>query len=142
MKEWFDESMALTGGTDTEFFRRAHVAGFAIEWCDEAIAHEEVPAERCTLRWIARRNLRGGMGFARLTRAQGPGFAAVLRNLVVGCARIAFGVTLAIVTLGLHPPLRLRAVENVALGLGLALGTFNARVEEYRRTAPSSATGG
>ena len=133
MSPWFDESMPLTGGTDSDFFRRAHLAGFAIEWCDDAVVYEEVPPERCNLRWIARRNLRGGLGFARLARVHGGGLGAVARNVVVGSLRVGLGGALLAVTLGLVPALRLRGVENVGLGLGLVLGSFGVTLEEYRR---------
>jgi succinoglycan biosynthesis protein ExoM len=140
MELWFDESRPLTGGTDTDFFRRAHLAGFAIEWCDQAVVYEEVPPERCNLRWIGRRTLRGGLVFARLSSAYA-GSAAVARNLAVGGLRFAFGLAVAVLTLGIVPRLRLLAIENFALGAGLLLGSFGVTVQEYRRRGGAAGGG-
>jgi GT2 family glycosyltransferase len=136
MDRWFDESMALTGGTDTEFFRRAHAAGFAIEWCDEAVVYEDVPRERCSLRWIGRRHLRQGLGSARFSRRFDGGALAVARILAIGSWRVARGLLLSLLsllTLGLVPWLRLRLVEDLSSGVGLLLGNLGVTVHEYRR---------
>jgi GT2 family glycosyltransferase len=129
---WFDESMPLSGGTDTDFFRRVHRAGFTIEWCDEAVVYEQVPRDRCTLRWIARRMLRGGLAFAAQARRY-EGWPSVARNVGVGAARLTAAIFLSVLTLGLVPPLRLRIVENAGLGAGLVLGGFGITIDEYRR---------
>ncbi len=57
---WFNERMALTGGTDTHFFRRAHRAGACIVWANEAVVTETVPDSRANAAWICRRGLRCG----------------------------------------------------------------------------------
>jgi glycosyltransferase involved in cell wall biosynthesis len=132
LPSWFDESAPLSGGTDSDFFERVHRAGFAIEWCDQAVVREEVPLERCNLRWIGRRNLRGGLGFSRRARRyDGP--VAVVRNFAVGLLRVGWAGLLSVSTLGLVPSLRLRIVENAGLGAGLALGCFDVEIDEYSR---------
>jgi glycosyltransferase involved in cell wall biosynthesis len=132
---WFDESMPLTGGTDAELFRRVHAAGFAIEWCDEALVYEDVPPERCSLRWIGRRSLRQGLDIARLARRYG-GALAVARVLKRGSICIARAV-LYVATLGLTPGLRLRMVEQATFGAGLLLGALGVTIDEYRRPSPA-----
>lgn len=57
---FFDERMALTGGSDTEFFFRFVRYGGIIHWCNEAGVTESVPVERMTLRWLAKRYFRYG----------------------------------------------------------------------------------
>jgi hypothetical protein len=57
---YFDESMALNGGDDEEFFTRVFTAGFQIVWADNAIVRESIPASRSTVRWLVRRSFRVG----------------------------------------------------------------------------------
>lgn len=134
MPLWFDESMPLNGSDDSDFFRRVHRAGFAIEACDEAVVYEDVPIERCNLRWITRRNFRGGLAYASQSRLyEGP--SAMARNVVAGSLRGMFAVALAVLTLGLVPWFRLRIAENAGLGAGLVLGGFGVTFDEYRRRA-------
>ena len=52
MDTLFDERMALTGGSDAEFFRRFARTGHRIVWADEALVFEWVPATRSRLRCI------------------------------------------------------------------------------------------
>jgi len=50
-----------TGGEDTDFFRRMMGQGHVFLWCDEAVAYELVPPERCTRRYLLHKALwRGG----------------------------------------------------------------------------------
>jgi glycosyltransferase involved in cell wall biosynthesis len=60
MKSWFDPRLALTGGEDSHFFRRAHNAGFKIVWADRAVANEWIPESRATAKWILQRAYRVG----------------------------------------------------------------------------------
>jgi GT2 family glycosyltransferase len=132
MKSWFDESIPLNGSDDSDFFRRVRRAGFTIESCDEAVVYEDVPRERCTLRWILRRNFRGGLAFADQSRRY-EGWRQAVRSLVVGSSRLLYAAVLSVLTLGLVPAARLRIVENAGLGAGLVLGGFGITIDEYRR---------
>jgi succinoglycan biosynthesis protein ExoM len=60
----FDPKFGLSGGSDTEFFRRLQKAGYRFIWCEEAMVSEVVPAERLTAEWLIRRAFRGGQVFA------------------------------------------------------------------------------
>jgi subfamily B ATP-binding cassette protein MsbA len=51
----FDEALLVTGGSDTDFFRRAVAAGCRTAWCPTAIVHETIEAERLSLRYQFRR---------------------------------------------------------------------------------------
>ncbi|TNM61266.1 glycosyltransferase family 2 protein [Aliirhizobium smilacinae] len=56
----FDVAFNFLGGGDMEFFARCHAAGFTFWWCEEAIIHETVAAERTTPNWLMRRSVRTG----------------------------------------------------------------------------------
>jgi len=62
----FDPSFGLTGGEDTDFFYRMHLAGHRLVWCDEAWAKEPVPVDRLSLEWLRRRGFRSGQNYARI----------------------------------------------------------------------------
>jgi GT2 family glycosyltransferase len=68
MDAFFDEELALSGGSDSEFFERFAASGRRIVWADAAIAHEAVPASRVSVRWLLRRAFRVGSSSARIER--------------------------------------------------------------------------
>lgn len=61
----FDESLALTGGEDTDFFYRARDKGAQIVYTTEAIVTESVPEERCSYAWRMKRYYRTSANSAR-----------------------------------------------------------------------------
>ncbi|MFP4162740.1 MAG: glycosyltransferase family 2 protein [Chitinispirillaceae bacterium] len=61
----FDEKYGLTGGEDTDFFRRALNKGGTFVWCDEAGVYEYVPLERSTRKYHLERALLRGTLNAR-----------------------------------------------------------------------------
>lgn len=54
----FDEKMRFSGGSDSDFFRRAIDKGATAIAVREAVVSEEVPASRVTLRWQLQRVFR------------------------------------------------------------------------------------
>ncbi|SFU91663.1 glycosyltransferase family 2 protein [Pseudoduganella namucuonensis] len=62
----FDPDFGLTGGEDTDWFYRLHLAGRRMVWCAEAQASEAVPAARLRLSWARRRAFRGGQTYYRV----------------------------------------------------------------------------
>jgi hypothetical protein len=56
----FDCEFGLTGGEDKEFFTRLRKGGCSFAWCETAVAHETVPAERIADGWVLRRAYRVG----------------------------------------------------------------------------------
>ena len=56
----FDMMYNLTGGEDTDFFRRIMVAGGKILWVSDAVVYEIVPDQRANMKWLLLRSLRTG----------------------------------------------------------------------------------
>lgn len=52
---FFDPSFGLSGGEDTDFFRRAIKCGLKFVWCQEASVFENVPPERWTRKFYMKR---------------------------------------------------------------------------------------
>jgi succinoglycan biosynthesis protein ExoM len=56
----FDPSFGTSGGEDTRFCAEVRRRGGQIRWSAEALTYEVVPAERCTVDWLAQRWRRTG----------------------------------------------------------------------------------
>jgi len=127
---YFDESMALNGGDDEEFFARVFAAGFQIIWADNAIVHESVPASRSTVRWLVQRGFRVGTSSAWVQLKHRSSTA--LRLLAHGAFCMVKGTALA---LSLPLSGRAAAVKGLRLfgyGLGRIAGSSGYLHQEYR----------
>ncbi|MEA2080379.1 MAG: glycosyltransferase family 2 protein [Pseudomonadota bacterium] len=56
----FDEKLGLTGGSDTDLFRRMQERNAHLIAVESAVVHETVPAKRACLKWLAARWFRYG----------------------------------------------------------------------------------
>jgi succinoglycan biosynthesis protein ExoM len=56
----FEDAYGLTGGGDVVFFAGLFARGVAMAWAEDAVAREEVPPQRASWDWIARRRFRVG----------------------------------------------------------------------------------
>jgi succinoglycan biosynthesis protein ExoM len=126
----FDESMALNGGDDNEFFTRVYAAGFQIIWADNAIVRESVPASRSTVRWLVQRGFRVGTSSSWIELKHRSN--SVFRLIAHGIYCMVKGTALALLL-----PLRGRAVAVQGLrlfsyGLGRIAGSSGHLHQEYR----------
>jgi succinoglycan biosynthesis protein ExoM len=139
LEPWFDERLALTGGTDRHFFLRVHDAGMRLCWAAEAIVREDVPKSRVTLPWVITRMYRQGAcnAFCEIDLERKP--LARLQMLAQGAAFIAGGAALA--PLGALSALRperrgqrlVQYARYAAYGVGLiATATGQGLYEEYK----------
>lgn len=136
VKPWFQPRLARSGGSDFEFFQRAAEAGAVIVWCDEAVAHEYVPADRATLKWFLRRTLRTGSvrgAEYRRSEHQGAGWHMSMRA-VRAAAVVLAASSLAVLELP-RGWLALRRVRQALFHLGVLIGLTGRIVEEYGFTA-------
>jgi len=130
LDHYFDESMALNGGDDEDFFSRVYAAGFRILWADDAIVRESIPSSRSTLRWLIQRGFRVGTSSARVQLNRNT--SSVLRLFAHGIYCMTRGAGLALTL-----PLRGRAVAARGLrlfsfGLGRIAGSSGYLNQEYR----------
>lgn len=56
----FEESMAMSGGTDTLLSMKMKKMGYRYIWCDKALVYEVIPKERTRLSWYLKRRYRIG----------------------------------------------------------------------------------
>ena len=132
MEQYFDEDMALSGGSDVEFFRRVAAAGHSIVWCGEAVVHECVPESRLTLRWLLQRDFRFGAVTARLERRSGMSPRRTGRMLLHAGWCVAKGL-LGLPLAAVHGRARAAwSLDLAAVGAGRLWGLFGLEYHEYR----------
>lgn len=68
----FDEAYGRTGGEDTIFFAQAAERGARIFATDDAIAHEHVPQDRLSTKFILSRATRSGQSYGQMRLARHP----------------------------------------------------------------------
>ena len=124
----FDPDFGVTGGEDSDFFRRARMAGAVIRYAARSVVHEIVPPERATLRYQLHREFRIGTQVPRLSTHTG--WARVLRMTARAARQIATGLAGAVVD-GVRSG---RAglfwgLARAARGAGTAVGLVGARID-------------
>jgi succinoglycan biosynthesis protein ExoM len=126
----FDPKYGLSGGEDTDFFRRLQYRGCKFIWCEEALAWEAVPPERLTAEWLIRRAFRGGQVFAEIYIVPAglmkkiPWFA--YRSLLVVIALIG-----GLISWPLRKAWGVKCFQKVATNLGQLSSLFHYRYKEY-----------
>ena len=78
----FDIRFNFLGGGDMEFFTRCKLAGMTTWWCEEAVIHEFVPAERVSGRFLTKRSIRTGSINYMVDRTHMSLGAALAKNVV------------------------------------------------------------
>jgi len=129
----FREAFGLTGGSDTELFRRFYRAGAKIIWADQAVVYEVVRPTRARLRWLLQRALRGGNGVVILQGQMG--WCSRVIHFLKGMAHICLGLMSLVPGVFLGTTTLVRGLMRVAKGLGVLLGVVGYCYEEYRHVS-------
>jgi len=130
----FDIRLALTGGSDADFFRRAHLAGCTIIWNDEAIVWETVPPSRANLGWLLRHAYRIGNSWSFIETNLDRTWRSRTRMLGRSAARTLRGFVLLPLVLVAGTGGLARSLWNFCYAAGLVAGLAGCRYEEYRVT--------
>jgi len=132
MDALFDERLALSGGSDREFFERFTGLGNRIVWADTAIIHESVPVSRLSVRWLLARAFRVGCSTVRIERQRVPRMRSIAWLLANGCWCMLKGaLLLGLAALGGRAA-AVRALCLVSYGAGRLHGLGGFAYEEYR----------
>ena len=126
----FDERLAVSGGSDTLFFRQAHGLGAKIHHAISAVAYEHLHGDRGTRSWFLRRNYRYGLvgvDIERLLRRK----SVTMRFLARAGVSVALGVFEAVFFLWRADPTRSFGIYRVARGGGMLMGALGNRAKAY-----------
>jgi hypothetical protein len=130
---WFDERMALTGGTDIHFFRRAHRAGFRIVWARDAVVTERVPESRMHAPWIWRRAFRYGASTSRIELDLHGVLIGASLVVASGGYKLLKGALFVLPSAGARGRAGwVKYVRLMHFGAGMLYGLVGGRYEEYR----------
>lgn len=129
----FDDTYALSGAEDIDFFLRVSKAGHKIVWSQEAVVFESVSAKRGTVGWILRREYQTGNGciFAEVAldnrlRSWILRFSKAWGHILIGSANAIRRAVL------LDKPGVVRDLRRVSLGLGMLAALAGYRFLAYQ----------
>ena len=132
MDHLFDERMALTGSSDTEFFRRFADCGNRIVWADGAVVNEWVQPTRATFAWLLKRSFRVGTSESFIDRAIRQTPRGAVPVLAHGLWCVAKGTALALLGSLAGRAGAVRGLRLAAVGVGRLAGLAGYRYLEYR----------
>lgn len=128
----FDEEFAMTGGSDSEFFRRAHRAGHTIVWAESALVREWIPQSRACVSWLVRRSYRAGITLSVIAMKQAPGWRTRLLSVAKAGVWFVIGVTVLPAGFVSGRAVMVKGLRFMAYGVGTLVSLFGTRFEEYR----------
>ena len=135
----FNEAMRYTGGSDTEFFKRALGAGKLAVGVREAVATEEVPENRVTLCFYLQRVTRTKANRVRLYTAKKGKAAACLLFPARILAKLPLSPIQVLVGLAVYPFSRTEGQRKLVKGartlaeiVGYGMGLCNRMPQPYR----------
>lgn len=133
----FDPAFALSGGSDTLFFRTLHALGCRIVHAANAVVAEHVPAARANLRYLMRVRFKTGNTAARIDAEMGKAspsdstakrVSAAMGDIVLGLRRM-----LKSLLTGKWEADRFAiGVLRIAYGAGYVAGALGYRHQHYR----------
>ena len=126
----FDETLLISGGSDTAFYRAARKAGCKTAWCPEALVRETVPLDRLTFDYQFRRAADQSITRFRLKNPQVTPKVAILAS---GAAAVRFllGAALLVVPVfGAASPMM--AIRSLGWSAGRIQALRGKRSELYK----------
>jgi len=125
----FDPRFNKTGGEDSYFGLKMIQKGASIFWAANAIAYENVPDNRATIKWISKRFYNGANKYAFILRLE-KNLSKRIKKLFVSFFYLFVGAIASVMALF---PFRKRywGILKMNEGLGGIAGFLNLRYNEY-----------
>jgi GT2 family glycosyltransferase len=133
IEQGFDERLALTGGSDTHFFLRAHCAGYKMVFADEAIVHEWNPPSRVNTRWILQRAFRKGNSLVFYKTYLDSSMRMRILLLAVAGRSALRAVWAMRLFCSFGKPALIRSLQSLLNGVGILTGLAGYMYKEYHR---------
>jgi succinoglycan biosynthesis protein ExoM len=128
---WFDPSYALMGGEDKDLLTSLKIESRTFAWASRAYVTEEMPASRCSQRWMLKRAYWVGNTDTLINlKHRPPGFSFVSEAAKIGGAMCV--ATFNVVLFAWYPPRRFEGLRLGARVLGKIVALSGGRHEEYR----------
>jgi succinoglycan biosynthesis protein ExoM len=129
----FDDTFALSGAEDIDFFLRVSKAGHRIVWSQEAVVFESVSAKRGTVAWILRREYQTGNGCIFAEAALDNSLRSWMLRFARASGHIVIGSASAILqSVVLNKTGVVRNLRRVTLGTGMLAALFGHRFLAYQ----------
>ncbi|WP_419174096.1 glycosyltransferase family 2 protein [Desulfosediminicola sp.] len=129
----FDESFALTGGSDMDFFERAAKLGSTHIWTNKAIVYEKIPQSRLNLSWQFQRLFRVGATNTYMSLQQKGFLPTLLRYVPKIAARILLGPIILLLLGIFSSNMRLLAIQWIGSAIGHTTGFLGIMGQEYSK---------
>ena len=126
----FNERMLVSGGSDTEFFRRARAYGCVTTWCSRAFVYETMTLDRLSMLYQFNRGASQSMTHFKL-KTPHVGWLTVLKTVPIAVLRAVLGVFLLIIPVyGRASPIM--AVRSMGWAVGRIMGLFGKQSKLYQ----------
>ena len=127
----FSPAFSTTGGEDSDLFWRYLEHGARFVWCDEAVVHEIIPADRMTQHWVVHRAYLGGHIYARL-HAYRTGWRGYLSTgLRGGLGVLYFGTKMLLARISMRRGLCIGYQSRAASNLGKFVAALTPAIDAY-----------
>ena len=138
----FDDSFALSGAEDTNFFLRVNHAGYKIVWSQEAYVCEMISPERANVAWLLRREYQTGNGWVFCEAGVDRSFPTWISRFAKACGHVLIGSLKAILwLLMLDSAAVVRSLQRVSLGSGMLTALAGYRFQAYNTSTKTVALG-
>lgn len=115
----FDPAHNHTGGEDDALFSKIQKAGGTFAWCKEAIMYENVPKERMSKLYIARRSFGFGQGPSRLClQKETRSILGLAKWMTIGLIQMGIFLPLALISWPFESEFHMKTLRKGCEGAG------------------------
>lgn len=126
----FDERFNQTGSEDYYFGLQMAKKGASLYWAAEAIAYEDIPEKRSTLKWVIKRTFRGAVMYAYVQVIE-KNYLKMTKKALVSLVYILMGIP-ASVLIVFQYKFKYWGLLKLTEGIGGIVGLFNGTYKEYK----------
>lgn len=127
---WFDVRFNKTGSEDSYFGKQMIEKGATAYWSQKALAYENIPEKRASLKWLIQRWYRGSMSYTYILNLEKE-HLKIYQKIISNLFYIIFGLfALSLVIFPIKK--KYWGILKITEGFGGLVGFFNIVYEEYK----------